>query len=245
MTLIFSKDRPMQLQALLESLEWACPELVKEDIFILAKGESYKDKFFSKYKIIYETDFYKQLYTLINNPYYDTVMFLVDDTIFVQKCCLKEIEKKLQNKDVIGVSLRLGENTKYCYMLKSTQCAVRKNSIIDWTLSSHDYAYPMEVSSSVYRLVDIRKLMEPCRNPNEFELILHKQRNKNKNLLESFDISRAFSIPINVVQELWKNTKDLVSAQDLIKKYNNGKRINTEGLRGFIPNSVHQIVNLF
>ena len=94
--------------------------------------------------------------------------------------------------DALGFSLRHGTNTSYCYPLRVDQELLTFSSIehdfllFDWTVAEHDFAYPLEVSSSVYRVKDITAVLQDSFvNPNTLEAYLnhHKMAFSHKNLL--------------------------------------------------------------
>lgn len=187
------------------------------------------------------------------------VLFLVDDNIFVRPFELAGMANALDNhSDALGFSLRLGENTTYCYTMNKPQALPDFEQLpgeilkFQWSESESDFAYPLEVSSSIYPLKRILDMLigRQFQNPNTLELELSKQRSKHKkkfSALLCFKKSVTFCAPINRVQNIYPNragkTEEL-SPQQLAEIFAQGYRINIDALHGFTPNSCHQEVEL-
>jgi len=187
------------------------------------------------------------------------ILFLVDDNIFVKDFSLNQILKVVQiHGDAIGFSLRLGRNTTYCYALDRTQPLPNFNVIndgvlkFDWTNSELDFAYPLEVSSSVYRIKDILPviLSSSFGNPNELELklaISAKGLIKNMPFLLCPVQSYTFCNPINLVQTSVKNRAGsslIYTSEYLAEMFDQNFRICVNKFNDFVPQSCHQEVPL-
>ncbi len=168
-TIIFSKNRAMQLDATLRSYLKHCKDFGKSDVYVLylATNEFHKQQYRilasdAKYssvpiKFVPEKDFRNDLIALLSGI--DYVLFLTDDNIFVKDFTLQSILNALQkNSDAIGFSLRLGKNTTYCYPFDKNhslpEFEICGNSILkfNWTNAEYDFGYPLELSSSIYRI---------------------------------------------------------------------------------------------
>jgi hypothetical protein len=179
------------------------------------------------------------------------VMFCVDDTIFLRYFDLESIRNLLDvHKHAIGFSLRLGLNTDYCYMkdrnqelpkFKKIQCGCLK---YEWIGADLDFAYPLEISSSVYRRDDIVKLLNKAdfHNPNTLEVALHRKRYLlSKPYLLCYPKSVAVSVPWNKVQTQFPNNRcGTLTAESLDKYYKAGKRMDIEAYANFDTNAAHQ-----
>jgi hypothetical protein len=122
-----------------------------------------------------------------------------------------------------------------------------------WTTAELDFAYPLEISSSLY----LGKVIAPVimsmafGNPNELEAriatrsFIYKRRFPE---LMCFDQSVTFCNPINIVQTSYGNNR--VDAQfnwsvdRLAELFAEGNRINVDLFDGFVPNACHQEVGL-
>jgi hypothetical protein len=187
------------------------------------------------------------------------VLFLVDDNLFVQDFYMKHtIDVLNQRKSLLGFSLRLGENTTYRYSRRQKQSLPNFKSIndtivnFDWTQSDGDFGYPLEVSSSIYRLSDILPLLIgfPFDNPNVLEerMAFHARLFRNKRpQLACYQRSVTFCNPINVVQSVMPNRVGENIKYDVDKlssMFEQGERVKIESYSGFVPRSCHQEVEL-
>ncbi len=187
------------------------------------------------------------------------LLFLVDDCLFVRSFLLGVAADALQaNPDAIGYSLRLGQNTTYSYSLSRKQ-APPKFAVLDhgvrkfrWPGAQGDFGYPLEISSSMYRLDMVRDLLGDLRfdSPSSLEsqMALHAQDfSRRQPALLCCERSVAFCTPLNRVQNLFDNRTGIAagfSVEHLADLYDQGMRINVRKLSGFIPNACHQEVDL-
>ena len=263
--LIFSKDRPMQLAAAIESFLLHCRDRDNINLNVLYKASNdfYRAQYdtlkndWPKLTFIEETDFKSQTLNIISQ--YEYVLFLVDDNLFVKDFKIASIADLLkQNRNALGFSLRIGKNTTYSYA-RDVQVALPPfwyvdKSVLkyDWTGAQIHFAYPLELSSSVYRTSDLLEMLKKLDfdNPN----ILEGLMDANKRIyagarpaLLCYEQSAAFCNPVNIVQNVSENragTKTEYSAQSLAKMFQTGLRIDVRRYTGFVPNSPHQEVKL-
>lgn len=187
------------------------------------------------------------------------ILFLVDDNIFVRNFCLIDmLNVLLENPKSIGFSLRLGRNIQYCYSLSRQQAvpvfiSLSKEYLkYNWTTAELDFAYPLEISSSLYLMDVITPIIMSMwfENPNELEdkiaartFMFQKQYPE----MLCFDKSVAFCNPINKAQSVYKNRAGdnvNLSVDHLAELFAKGKRINIHSFSGFTPNACHQEVDL-
>jgi GT2 family glycosyltransferase/spore maturation protein CgeB/Tfp pilus assembly protein PilF len=262
---IFSKDRAMQLDGVLRSLLDHCKDGPSIRLKVIYKASSQRhEQHYQQLKRIYEPieflrekDFKQDLVSSISSFQY--ILFLVDDNIFVRNFRLKDVTDHLgKHPDAIGFSLRLGRNTDYCYMFDRMQnipmlTALNDNIMkYDWRTAEYDFGYPLEVSSSVYRVSDLLPLLNDFQfsNPNTLEFMLDSNKDFYRKMspkLLCYDHSVTFCNPANVVQTLWKNKASDVtenSSEWLADKFNKGYRIRIEKFSNFTPNACHQEVEL-
>lgn len=187
------------------------------------------------------------------------ILLLVDDSLFIHPFKLSEVCGILtRNTSALGFSLRLGKNTTYCYMLESPQTLPdfkpleERYALFDWTTADKDFGYPLEVSSSVYRLCDLLPILNRIsfRHPNELETRLawvsRNFRDTHPYLL-CFRHSVAFANPVNKVQNVYINRAGInysYEAEWLAQKFDEGYRLNVDAYAGLTPNACHQEVEL-
>lgn len=187
------------------------------------------------------------------------ILFLVDDNIFVRQFSLTDIVRALQHHpDALGFSLRLGRNTTYCYALDKPQALPEFTAlngwmlIFEWTAAELDFAYPLEISSSIYRAGDIIPIIasRPFSNPNELEYqiaVSAAQFAKKMPSLLCPEQSYTFCNPQNLVQNFVPNRAASTagySSQHLADLFDQGQRIRVEAYEGLITQSCHQEVPL-
>ncbi len=192
-------------------------------------------------------------------PVESHILFLVDDNLFVRDFSLGDFLAVLKDHpDALGLSLRLGRNTTYCYTMNQSQSLpqfeIVQHGILkfDWTTSELDFAYPLEVSSSVYRSEGLFSLIaiQPFNNPNELEYQLAISANyfKSKNpFLLCPESSYTFCNPLNLVQSFASNRSSSnteYSSEHLATLFEQGYRIDVKAYDGFTPVSCHQEVPL-
>jgi len=187
------------------------------------------------------------------------ILFLVDDNIFIRDFSIQPAAHALHETPyALGFSLRLGRNTTFNYIFSQPQPVPDFNLICgdllkyNWTNAELDFAYPLEVSSSLYlaKIILPLLLLCPFRNPNELEAAL-VQRTKycRRTYFEMlcYQHSVTFCNPINVVQSVFRNRAgELIhySIDDLLNRFAGGERIDVTKYNDFIPNSCHQEVEL-
>jgi hypothetical protein len=259
--IVFSKDRPLQLDATLRSGKLDLPDLDPASIHVLFTTSS--PVYAAAYRVlandhagvdfVREAAFKADLVRLVAGSTH--VLFLVDDTLFVAPASLTDAIDVLDGDPAcLGFSFRLGRNTVYCYTLDAPQSlpdfdeGVSGHLTFDWTQAEHDFGYPLEVSSSLYRTADVLPLLRELdyRNPNTLESALAQQTGRfkaSRPRLACLDRSVALSVPANLVQTAWKNRIDTdpgLTAEALGNACARGQRLDVPSYQGFVPNACHQ-----
>jgi hypothetical protein len=187
------------------------------------------------------------------------ILFLVDDTLFTRSFSFAAIASSLARcPRALAFSLRLGMNTTFCYSRSSPQqlprfVATRNRSLqFRWLGAEGDFGYPLEVSSSVFRVDDLLPLLRilPYSNPNRLEQRLAASRLVfslcHPDLL-CFERSVAFCAPLNKVQTVLPNRSgdsNGYSSDGLHFLFEQGLRIDVKTLTGFEPHAAHQEIDL-
>lgn len=187
------------------------------------------------------------------------VLFLVDDNILVSDFYLRDVRRALSlNPVALGFSLRLGENTNYCYAHDQVQQlphfiqAAPGILKFNWTKAEHDFYYPLELSSSIYRLSDVLPLINSrsFNNPNELESKMAGSSSLYKDShpwLMCYTHSVTFCSPVNRVQDGLPNRTGVVYEYPvdlLAEKFDAGNRIDVAAYDGFVSTGCHQEVEL-
>lgn len=263
--LIFSKDRPLQLDGTLRSFKRHCRDADGVTVRVLYTASTSRLR--SLYRqlmrehpeihFVEEFDFRRDTNFLLT--LHEFVLLLVDDCLFVGDFSLTDCVAALgRHPDAIGVSLRLGGNASTCYTLNKPQqlptLTPASGSLLafQWPGADGDFGYPLEVSSSVYRAADLRELLKQTafRNPNTLESEL---ANRAEYMCESHPMllcpsqSLAFCAPVNLVQQVCENragNQSELSAGALAEKFAQGWRVDVARFDGFVPTGCHQEVDL-
>ena len=239
--IVFSKDRPMQLHAYLESiLHFSDIEEHQISIIYVESDHILYDRVkceFPAAKWIRQKDFYADTLSCIQDAE-DVVMFGCDDVIFTGVFNIQIIEEILGNESSIwGFSLRLVRNIAPF----PPQAIVSKDFCIwDWTMvESPHFAYPWELDCTLYRKEDVLAIMNRIgagvlRNQNDLEAVPanNAQWLIPKKRMCAYMQSKAFVITVNRVQDdypnIYDNTKK-TDVQTLAELYNReGKTLDVE-----------------
>jgi glycosyltransferase involved in cell wall biosynthesis len=260
---IFSKDRPLQLDGTLRSFFGRCQDTHQCRLKVLYRAseecQPHYDTLIQEYttvEFIAEQDFRNDLLHLLSSS--ELVLFLVDDNLFVRDFPLAEVAGALrQQPAALGFSLRLGRNTTFCYPFNKSQNLPPFETVApqvlscDWTKAEGDFNYPLEVSSSVYRTADVLPLLRESffQNPNtlESELAARASQLTGKPQLLCFEVSRAFCNPINIVQRICPNRTGGLAEhypEQLARQFGVGMRLDVEAYKDFTPTGCHEEVPL-
>jgi hypothetical protein len=243
---------------------FCCEDILKlSDINILYTAsdnhkESYEilKKEYSQVNFVEETSFKDDFLKLLDNK--TNILFLCDDSVFTEKFSLGTVLKALDSdSSYIGFSLRLGKNCKVCYPYGSVPQEVPVMESVDgfegintyqWKLGQLDYSYPLEVSSSIYKIDTIKEFLVDCdyQNPNLLEARLVENLDNlavDKPLLLCFDKSSCFSVPLNRVQSYNQNRCGDGDIDELLEYFMSGKRIDCSTFHGFVNSGAHEIVD--
>lgn len=265
--LCFSKDRPLQLDLCLKTAKKQCQdwEELKRTVIYKASTPRYSEAYLRLEKDYPDVEFIKEgnfkTDLLCSIEDYDYIFFCVDDTIFTGKFFVKEGVAQAGLPNSLGFSLRLGQNTTFCfpnschnympYFIVSPSSNILEFS---WkTAGLGDFSYPLEVSSSIYKKEKILDSLKNGRyqNPNglEWEMYIHLFCYAESDYLSCYKYSVAFSNPINKVQDFNPvanragENKDY-SPERLLEIFEEGKKINDAFFDGFISNGCHQLVDI-
>ncbi len=263
--LAFSKDRPLQLHAMLSSLRSTCrdPERLRVQVIVYASDDATAARYVQvgrelPWAALIPEDGFKET-VLRATAGAAWIAFVVDDALFVRPWSAGEAMAALERvPKAIGLSLRLGRNTTSCYSMNAPQPVPPVLEVgegwlaCDWTEATHDFAYPLELSSSIYRAADVRPLLQGLeyRNPNQLEAALAGEAPRfaaGRPALLLPSTSVAFCAPINVVQTTYRNrcggrADQSIAALDRV--FDQGLRVDVGALRGHTPPACHEELEL-
>lgn len=255
--IVFSKNRPLQVYAFLESL-FLNTKIDPKDVNILFKADHdyvvpYWDMAtkFPGVKFHPEYDFRAQTMALLQEAK-DKVVFFTDDDVFKEKTDLDLACKFLDmNPPIFCFSLRLGKHLSYCYSTQSPQNVPQGTTkepffVWSWKGTDWDWNYPLSVDGHIFRKSDILNAAQGSggwKSPNTFEgnmSHLHPQIPHPQ--MACFTTSKVFNIPHNRVQNEVHNVHGGGSENELLEAWNNGKKIDIKSFQGIKNKSAHQLV---
>jgi hypothetical protein len=192
----------------------------------------------------------------------EAVLFVVDDTLFLRPFHFANCARRLsEKKDALAFSLRLGEGLTHFYMGSRAQAVpvflpLEKDAQVcqlNWADADGDFAYPLEISSSLLKLKLIlpRLLRKKWRSPNTLELALANMAGRYKEThlrLLSFREPRAVSVPLNMVQKDFTDNRvgglECHRPEALCRLFLAGGRADLSRLQGMKHHSVHLELDL-
>jgi hypothetical protein len=176
--IVFTKNRPLQFEAYLESLYRHFPAeiiqtyiLYKEELF----GEQY-DELFGRYPnctVIRETDFHGDFLKLLNEINTRYILFGIDDVVYFDSVDFKVIDETFKKfpSDIFGFSLRFGEKTIKAGNDILSQTAAADETVygIDWTKGQTSVTrYPFELCATIYPMVLVGNIIKSSMSSNKF-----------------------------------------------------------------------------
>lgn len=254
--LIFSRDRPPQLDLLLRSMGdflSVCETTVIHTVSTPDFTKGYL-KCIEEHRGVQwwaQSQSFSNLVThwLVTNP--GPVMLLVDDACFriePNDSHMRVCEGILVDETVIGVSLRLCGRINYCY---SKNRKAPRPSLIDhgshltwaWRGASPDWDYPMSLDGTVFRSEELQRILKGVEfaHPNALEQYLAEHPPDRPQMACLHD-SLVFGIPMTRVQGVVDNRYAGIDHVALNREYLDGKRLNLKPIRGYLNRSVHQEV---
>ncbi|MGD1939402.1 MAG: FkbM family methyltransferase [Cyanophyceae cyanobacterium] len=252
--IIFSKDRPLQLCAYIESLIHYSGIAAHKINVLFCKSETIPyqvlEHQFPDIHWIPESDFYQDLLEIIARCD-DHILWGCDDVCFKSKFKFEVCETALNcNEQILAFSLRLGKNIAPLPLLTDQQDYLTW----DWTtcdLKETPWTYPWEVSASVYRKNDIQQLLQisdQLKHPNYLEgLLAHHffgapQGKQWRRQLACFPTSKTITIQVNRVQDVCPNEFDNSARTDVEKLYQDfmaGYRLDWKSFSNCLNQSTH------
>lgn len=257
--LIFSKNRPMQLNCLLSSLK-ENSNLQQENITVLYRydneflqGLEIVKKIHPNVNFIKEENFEQQVKAYLKLGQ-KLCVFFVDDIIIKDSIDFEIPRIVLEdNPSILCFSLRLGTHLTQCYPNASKQ-AVPNGAVNSqlfawgWRGGQHDWGYPFSVDGHVFRRSELEGWSSHLHfnNPNQFESVL-------QTIPHTFSIpqgmvchlnSKLFNNPINRVQNEFNNrAESLHTAADFNDAWMSGMEIDYTIFKNFLNYAAHTPVS--
>lgn len=257
---VFSKDRAMQLHALLnsyfETKVGECEIVVIYKSSTEAHKQAYEEVaniFGTKIKFVEQgkyAGFRECLEQTVSLLPKGKMFLLVDDIVFTETVDYHFLAS-LDVSDTV-FSLRMGEHLNYSYVVDSSQPLPKTVEVKDgyltwqWSEGKLDWGYPLSVDGHIFSTSEVLlwiKYLE-FSSPSSFEMALQKLKHIYRNKLGmSFRKSRIVNIPANKVQDEINNLHGAIHQEDLLQKWFDGLAIDHTQFRGWKNRSVHQEAN--
>ena len=245
-SIVFSKDRAMQLHAFLVSYRKMVNGYSKMNILFKASNEKHRKSYSDLMSIfkdedfvfVEEVDFREQMIDICENSSAKTIGLFVDDMIFIQRVDYDRILSV--DTDNCVVSLSRGKDLDFSQVLNKKQIVPEFSKREDgffsfrWNYSNEfsDWTYPLGVGGYFYGrdewIVMIRSIDFNSPNTLEGNLQIYLPFYKNR-LGLCLETIACVCIHSNIVQTDWSNPiLGTFSVEDLLNKWENGLCINTE-----------------
>jgi hypothetical protein len=254
---IFSYNRPMQLYALLESVEQYVTGITSSKVIVRADSSRYRQAYkivqdkFAWVNFIYQNnppyDFRELVMKNVFNSDYSYILFAVDDIIVKDYVDLAECVNLLKKYQAYTLLLRLGSNINYCYSLNidtsMPEALEIEKGIYQYTFlnGEGDWAYPNNVDMSLYCKKDIYTNLSrfDWSNPNQMEGAWANTANLDQRGL-FFDLSKIVNIPLNIVGS-YKNNRNMniYSDLELLERFEQGLKIDIGCFDKIMNRSAH------
>jgi hypothetical protein len=264
LSIVFSKDRPMQLDAFLRSQRKMAsmemtPGIVEQVIVYCSSHEAYQ----KGYDIVREqhqnniwypeTEIKRDLLEIFSRfQEMKTVVFFCDDNIWINKWqwSLMVRECVFENPKILCYSLRMHPEIRRCYPMGNIVTPpphfVHINETMNWYVWSWqglrgDWGYPMSIDGHIFRMSDIFPYIMgmPYTNVNEIEMYM-SQKPIDRPWMFCAGKSSILNVPLNRVQTTNPNIHMGVDPWQMNQYFLEGKRIIVEVLEGFENVSPHQ-----
>jgi hypothetical protein len=257
---VFSRNRALQLEALLSSYE--CHAANRGSLHILYRADS--DRHARAYlsvlsmhsasvaSAVPQRAFREDILSLLSSIETERLFFLVDDQLFVRPVDLSPLCALDPCRFV--PSLRLGLSLDYCFTRDAPQrvptlspLGSADSRLFQWRWSDgeHDWGYPLSLDGHLFSRLEILACIRelPFSAPNSLEGALQMVRNaflpRQGVCLER---PAVVNIPTNRVQNEIANTSGDITADQLLDRWEAGERLHWESYRDVETRSAHALL---
>lgn len=244
--IIFSKDRPSQLNLLMRSMKDKFKNI--GEVFVIYKASNdffkkgYMEALYNRYyfdiNVFPENNFKEQVIDIISNRMVsDCFLGLCDDDVFIKDIDTSDIQNLALSEDINAISIKGGLNIIGNYPNIKTDfpsfITTDKHLQWDWRLCRPDidWGYPTCVNSYIWDrkyYLNLISLFDFI-HPPTMEAGLNLNRYHLRKYMVSVKETCLLNIPANRIQTLSPNAFDSkgISIEDLNNKFLNGEIIST------------------
>lgn len=255
---VFSKDRPIQLHALIktyfENVHAPAPLYVIFNTSSLAYAEAYRELalevkndavIFVPESGTFKTTLIKVLHLIKTN----NIFFLVDDIVFIRQVDFSILSQLSPFEEIL--SLRHSPHLRRSYTANVDQLppAIRPSIShrdlleFNWSEQGNEWSDPWSVDGHVLSTDEVLVIsaISDFNAPNTFESVLKSfsQLTKGRKGL-CYHESKILNLPVNRVQDEIANRNGNVSATFLLNSWADGMMLDTTMFAKVIPASTHE-----
>jgi len=250
--IVWTKDRPMQVDALLRTMRRCAPELFPVDVLMRATTEEFSagyqllNNIWAPFiRISTETSFKADLCRILDCCSAEHILGLCDDHVFIRP--LPTDIPITVVAPLMALSLRLHDGVNYCLLAGLTIVAPRcriEGDLHVWRWVDCDprgcWGYPMPVDSNVYNCGDFRRWAHEATydNPSELEVWLNSHRDANRPMMAHLSEAVLLSVANNNVAGSGNPSGDQ-DAVSLNRLWLSGKRIDVAPFENLCERQCH------
>jgi len=174
--IVFTKNRPLQLDGYLQSLHKHLPAQLLQTC-ILYKPELFDQEYQHLFKdypgctVINENDFFSDFLTLLNEVTTKYILFGIDDVVYFDSVDFEVVDEMFAqfSENIFGFSLRFGGNT-----IQAGDGPISKKTVsgqtvyaVNWTQGRTPATrYPFELCATIYPTSLIKRIITSAVNDN-------------------------------------------------------------------------------
>lgn len=259
--IVFSKNRALQLHALLESYQnlAAHPSCLHILYDATSKGhEKAYDELFSLFdpttiSVYLQKEFRSDLLGLVDDIHTDAIFFLVDDIVFTRQLDMHDFCRL--PLDTFVPSLRMGRNITRSHtgtkdlplprFITSRHVGAETFLLWKWAGGAVDWGFPLTLDGNLFPASEIAGAVRylSFTSPNTFETNLQKLAHYYALRYGACaEHSKLMNVPSNRVQNDYNNMASGLSADELLDVWNQGLAIDWRALRGYDNVCPHELV---
>jgi len=256
-TIIFSKDRAMQLDLLLRSIKDNFIELNPSEIkvYIKASNNDYRIAYLQltkdhpEFHYIFQTDFYSEVKKIINNFSKPYSLILVDDSVILNDFPVMNSLKYLEQIEFHQISLRMHLGIEYCHpadrYCSTSNMEQIEDNLFSWYWRNNDeladWGYAANIDSCFYKTQFLKNIINRISfdNVNDIEGRMNELRYEFRPKMICYDIPKIATICNNLTQSGFNrhNPNPMYTIENLNQLYLEGRRISTSNIYGILNNA--------
>ena len=179
--IVFTKNRPLQLEGYLESLYRHLPAeqiqthiLWKQELFTQEYEQLFSE--FGDCQVVSERDFSSDFFDILNKIDTKYILFGIDDVVYYDSVDSDVIDETFNRfDDIFGFSLRFGSNVLNNGLDQTEAIETEEQKVhrINWPSGkTENTRYPFELCATIYRTELIKKIIDSSRSHNRLAVML-------------------------------------------------------------------------